>query len=716
MTADQAIPWTTRIDLQAVEIDCRKAFRFSVKDPVKNEYYYFSQVEYFLLTKLRTRQTFSSLIEFSAKEHGRRIGVRDIQKYLKQLARDNLIVPNVFGDAERLFGQQKSERRALWQQQLVGLLSIRMGGFYPGAFLKLLAPLGWLCFSPISLTLFGIAVLVTLVFAGLSVESLGPLVPSLAELTTPRMLAAVLIAFCLSKILHELGHALACQYAGRECSEMGLLLLVGLPCVYCDVSDMWTERRLGKRLLVTLAGVWVELGIALICFWVWYTTVPGGLHTFCYSLMLITSVNTFLLNGNPLMRYDGYYAMSDLVGIPNLGTVAKQHFRERLSRFFWIRESVIDRTPMRGLLLYEVCAKAYRLFILCAIGAGVWKYFDYHQLTSLGTFLAGMILAAACVPMLLTSIQTLRTIPKRVAGDWREFRWFNALLAAATVLSVAFLVWGVEFSHRVWGTVELQLADAEQVFAPSDGKFIPNVRDGQRVMANHLIATIDNPELELEQLTLSTQLAETQLNLKLIRLKSDAVSLAGDTEFWTLREATLSLQLKENETKRDALKILAAKAGQFVGFDYPSEVVDPPVLVQKQGSLFDPENGSIQVNRGDPIGYVGNPERMRGILRVDQKDIELIEIGQEVRIAIPFESNSHSAKVVEIALEQDESNGQPSNQTSSSMPQQVTYQVLVDLEAISNLRVGSSHAAVVLCHKTNVFSFVGRWLRNSFWF
>jgi hypothetical protein len=65
--------------------------------------------------------------------------------------------------------------------------------------------------------------------------------------------------------------------------------------------------------------------------------------------------------------------------------------------------------------------------------------------------------------MLLTSIQTLRTIPKRVAGDWREFRWFNALLAAATVLSVAFLVWGVEFSHRVWGTVELQLADAEQV-------------------------------------------------------------------------------------------------------------------------------------------------------------------------------------------------------------------------------------------------------------
>lgn len=716
MTADQAIPWTTRGDLQSVEIDSGSAGKFSVKDPVKNEYYSFNPVEFFLLSKLRTPQSFSSLIEYSAVELGRRIGIREIQNYLKQLARDNLIVPNVFGDAVRLFEQRKKERRAHWQQQLLGLLSIRVGGFYPGELLKLLSPIGWLCFNPVSLILFGIAVLVTLAFVGLSVETLGPLVPSFGDLTTPGMLAAVLIAFCLSKVLHELGHALACQYVRHECSEMGLLLLVGLPCMYCDVSDMWTQRRRSKRLLVTLAGVWVELGIAVICFWLWYATVPGGLHNFCYSLMLITSVNTFLLNGNPLMRYDGYYAMSDLVGVPNLGSVAKKHFRDRLSRFFWFRESVVEHVPMKGLLLYEVCARAYRVFILVAICIGIWKFFDYYQLSSLGTNFVGMIIVLAIVPALLASVQSLKSFPQWMGNGWAAFRWLNALLVVAAVLAAGYLSCGVEFSHRVWGTVELQLAQPEHLFAPSNGRFIANVQDGQLVTANQLIATIESPELELQQLTLTSQLEETQLNLKLIRLKADAVSLAGEAEFWTVREATLSRQLDENATKRDALKIHASQAGRFVGFEYQTEFDDPNAMIQKTGLLFDSENQLIQINRGDPIGYVGNPQRMRGVLRVDQKDIELVEIGQDVKIAVPFESNSTLAKVVEITLEQDETTTQLPNQTADAKSKKVTYQVVVEMESASSLRVGSSHVAVVLCHKTNVVNFVGRWLRNSFWF
>ena len=710
MNSDQAIPWKTRSDLLSIEHDAGAIGAYTVKDPVKDEFYYFNQFEYFFLNKLRQPQTFPSLIQAAAVELGRKFRVGEIQNYLNHLARDNLIVPHQMGDGDRLYRQRKIEQSGHWKQQLLGFLSIKMPGFHPGGILPFLRPLGLLIFNPLSLAVFMAALLATVLFAVFSFPTLASRAPGFADLLTPEHVTTVLIGFVLAKLLHELGHAVACQYTGHECSEMGVLFLVFMPCLYCDVSDLWTEKKKWKRILVSLAGVYVELGIALVCFWVWMLTVPGPLHYFCYSLMLITSINTLFINGNPLMRYDGYYALADLTGIHNLGTVARQYFVGKIRHLFLRQPPELEAVSYpRFLLAYATCSMIYRWFILFAIAIGIWKFFDLQQLRAFANAMLVLIAAVAFVPILMNLTNGVRAIGRF------GLRWLNSLVCLALVIGVVYFMLGFEFSHRIWGQAEIQLAEPNYLFAPSDGRFLTEVKDGQVVSAGDPIATIENSQLELEHLALTSQLRETGLNLKFIQLAGNSHFLAGQTEHWKKREATLQRQLLENQRQRTELVIRSHTAGQIVAVHVPNQIPDLDSLKSRSSSLFDEQNQNSQVKRGAPICYIGQTDRLRALIAVDQKDVELIEIDQPVKIAVPFRSESIVGTVVDIALE-NQADKSPPSPVAASPEKQVAYRVEVELAADPSLRVGSRHNAVILCHKTNTAKFIGRWLRNSFWF
>ena len=705
----QTIPWKTRSDLQSVEHVAWTATAYTVKDPVKDEYFSFSQVEFFFLKHLRCQHTFQSLIQAAASELGRTLGIGEIQAYLRHLAQDNLIVPQMLGDGDRLFRQRSREQSGHWKQQILGLLSIKLSGFHPGALLPPLKPLGWLLFNPISLTLFGIAVLATVLFAAFSFSTLVGLAPSFSELATPVHVGAILVGFVIAKIIHELGHALACQYAKRECSEMGILLLVFLPVLYCDVSDMWTEKSRWKRILVSLAGVFVELGIAVVCFWIWFLTVPGSLHNFCYSMMMITSINTLFINGNPLMRYDGYYALSDLSRIPNLSSVSKGFLSSKLNCFFLKHVPIYRKTRLSSFLLtYGIGAVIYRWLILVAIAFGIWTFFDYHQLRSIGASVVVLILTISIVPMLIGARRSFTNI--RNSG----IRWANSLVCFGLLAGLVYATLGLEFSHRIWGQAEVQLNEPNYVFAPADGRFVSKRVDGELVAAGDLIGSIESPELKMDQVILKSQLKDATMNLEFIQLKSDAHRLAGKIEFWKKRESTLRRQLDENELKLKELNIQSPCDGQVIAFQNLEKPETEGVLPKRSGSVFDMENQGCQLNRGDPICYVGQPKRSRGFISVDEKDIELVATDQQVKVAVPFRDEPIIGSVVDISIENSED--ETHKTTPSSDKQRVTYRVEIEFDTDPSVRVGSIHQAVIICQPTKMVSFVGRWLRNSFWF
>ncbi len=114
----------------------------------------------------------------------------------------------------------------------------------------------------------------------------------------------------VTKVIHEFGHGLTCKHFGGECHEMGVMLLVLTPCLYCNVSDSWMLPNKWHRAVIGAAGMYVELVIASICTFVWWFSEPGLLNQLCLSTMFVCSVSTVMFNANPLLRYDGYYILS----------------------------------------------------------------------------------------------------------------------------------------------------------------------------------------------------------------------------------------------------------------------------------------------------------------------------------------------------------------------------------------------------------------------
>ena len=139
------------------------------------------------------------------------------------------------------------------------------------------------------------------------------------------LLMAGLLVF--TKSIHELGHGLMCKHFGGECHQIGFMLMVLTPAMYCDTSDSWTLRNRWHRMAIGAAGMYVEVFVAAICTFIWWFTHPGWIHYMALNIVFLSSVTTIVFNANPLLRYDGYYILSDFLEVPT------SHAR-RISRSF----------------------------------------------------------------------------------------------------------------------------------------------------------------------------------------------------------------------------------------------------------------------------------------------------------------------------------------------------------------------------------------------
>ncbi len=152
-----------------------------------------------------------------------------------------------------------------------------------------------------------------------------------------------MLALAVVKVLHELGHALTCKHFGGDCHEIGVLLLFFTPCLYCNVSDAWLFPGKWPRIAVSAAGIAVEVFLAAIATFLWWFSIPGVFNTLCLNIMIVCSLNTLLINGNPLLRYDGYYVLADLLDVPNLGQQSRWLLGRLLAGFFLGSDPPPDR-------------------------------------------------------------------------------------------------------------------------------------------------------------------------------------------------------------------------------------------------------------------------------------------------------------------------------------------------------------------------------------
>ncbi len=208
------------------------------------------------------------------------------------------------------------------------------------------------------------------------------------KVLTSSNLLLLWLSFPVVKLLHELGHAFAVKVRGGEVHEMGVMLLALVPVPYVDASaaNGFAARR--DRVLVGTAGVMVDLAVAALALQVWLLAAPGGLlHALCYNLMLITFLSALFFNANPLMRFDGYYVLSDVLGIPNLAGRAGRYLLYLLQRYAFglstLRSPAHSSQEARWFAAYGIGAFVYRLFVLALI---LWFVSDKYLL--LGVIIA----------------------------------------------------------------------------------------------------------------------------------------------------------------------------------------------------------------------------------------------------------------------------------------------------------------------------------------
>ncbi|NML48047.1 hypothetical protein HHL11_30140 [Ramlibacter sp. G-1-2-2] len=544
-------------------------------------------------------------------------GQEDVIRLLSQLHAADLLYCEVTPDSAELFqrfGQVSRQRKsAQWKNPF----SIRLPLWDPDRFLERTLPY----VRP----LFGVPGAIAFCLLGLIALSL--VVVHLPELTRnldDRVLSAhnlllLWICFPVVKCLHELGHAYAVKAGGGEVHEMGVLLLVFTPVPYVDASAANGFRSKWRRTLVGSAGMMVELYLSGIAMLVWAAAEPGLLRAVAFNVMLIAGVSTVVFNVNPLLRFDGYYILADLIEMPNLaqrGTLYWRHLAEKyLFRMRDAEPPPLTAGERRWLLAYTPLAFAYRVTVLVAIVtyvAGAWFF--------IGVILALWGAASMLLLPVFKAVGWLSALP-RAQGQRRRAATAMAVLA----LGVVVIVLAVPMPLRTRTEGVVWLPDEAQVRAGASG-FVRKVMlaPGARLVPGTALVQTEDPALAQQIVLSQAKLEEYQARLD-SQLFDDRVQ-AEITRQDIARESAALARLQERNAQ---LVVRSAATGRFV-IDRPEDL--PGRFLRK----------------GELIGYVAQDARTLVRAVVSQDDIALVRAGvvrAEVRLADHLEQ-VHPARVV----------------------------------------------------------------------
>ena len=356
-----------------------------VQDPVNNSFFRLHAAAQRFVGLLDGRRTAAEAWRICTGQLGdEALTQNEAIQVLGQLYAANLLQADLPPDAEGLFQRYRKRRRRQARSRLGNFLFLRIPLFDPDGLLDALVGVVGLAFTPVGFLLWAALVATGAYFALGSWRELGAEAEAL--LGAPhllRRLPAMYAVFVLAKVCHELGHALACKKFGRqahsggEVHTIGIMLLVLAPVPYVDASSAWALRRKLHRVIVGAAGMMTELALAAVAAIVWVATSDAagpwgrGVHFAAYNGMFIASVATLLFNANPLLRFDGYYILSDVLEIPNLSSRSMLYLRYLVKRLAWGVRGAMDPAQSAGeavwLGVYGVAAMLFRVFICVKI-------------------------------------------------------------------------------------------------------------------------------------------------------------------------------------------------------------------------------------------------------------------------------------------------------------------------------------------------------------
>ncbi|EAQ81969.1 HlyD family efflux transporter periplasmic adaptor subunit [Blastopirellula marina] len=717
-----------RPDLKIVRQQGTLEPRYVVKDPVALRYFYFGEHEMFIMRRLNGQMSVAE-IQTAYQEEYAPLKIRPIEitSFCHSLHSRGLAIGGVTGESQQLLQRADQQRLWRWSTTPLSILSIRLPGVDLDQTLTAVAPyFAWL-FQRTTVALVLSFASVLMLLGLLHAEEIFDRMPSAQSLLQGENLLWMTLALALVKILHELGHGLACKHFGGECHQIGVMLLAFVPCLYCDVSDAWLLPERKKRMFVSAAGMYVELIIASLCAVLWYFSEPGIVQSICLSVMLIAGVSTVLVNGNPLMRYDGYYLFADWVDVPNLSQQASEALQRPLAHFFTRRATSdirLDASPA-FLRTYAVLALAYRTMVIGVLLWFVYKMLKANDMAPLGDAVVMLVLAGL---LLQPAIGLARWWKRPMA--MRELRGKRF---AAAVVVVGLLLLGmlqIRWAARVQAPILAQLADSQTIYVPVEGRIESTVAAGERVVAGAALAKLLNEEIELRRVELTGDLDEQRQHVENLRrqLNNDPTAAA---QIPAAAAVLTDLERQLEVVNRDVERLTIRAPSDGIVFPPPLRVEQPSSdrqLPSWSGTPLDLTNRGALLRRGEPLAIVAATNRIEAQLLVHQRDVDLIAAGDAVELLFDGLSGStirgriveisraellaaprNLAQGAEVAIQQGES--------GELALVERTYQATVELDSLpATLLPGTRGKAIVLGRSLSVGERISRWISGNFRF
>jgi putative peptide zinc metalloprotease protein len=632
--------WRLRSDLQFVWVREPKDARgyWVVKDPLTNDLFCLSALERLLLDFADGSRSLTEVCRRSYKAlqlRSRHVSFEALLAFYTQARRQGLLVCDQSGPMEsHLRNLTKTGLRWDMMRRLLRVIAFRLPGVHPGRMVDAIVPspnVRWLYWAVASIT---IAIVITALLIVGRFDQFQDQVYSAFSRRDAGWWFMVLLVVAAAKSIHELGHLLACRAVGAESREVGLMLLCGAPCLYCDVSDLWTIPERQRRVLVSSAGVLAELGLASAAAFVWASTHPSRLHDLALIVVVVCSVSTLVVNANPLLRYDGYFVLADYLRIPNLAMRAAEAVRSAARRWIWgpiampasfhpgreihsgwlVAFGITSGIYRVGLLL-TICVFAYRSALPWGLG---WLI----SVFTLGLAIALIIHWANSVLTWKPSLSADRNESSR-----RSLRRFRAAAVVTAFLALLATCLLVPLPRRFDLPAMVVMAEERAVHTTVDGTLLELQASGTRLDPGSTLVVLQNPNLEDNLRRAEAEVSRWKAIIEAWQRRRGAEANAAEGLELAKKQFVVAKQTFQSEAQRfQRLTIHNRRKAVFVR--HPSVFAAPP----GDPSLMHQEAAGQFIPAGRCIGWLGSEDQRSLQAFASERQAQLISPGHSVRL------------------------------------------------------------------------------------
>ncbi len=519
-----------------------------LQDSASGQHYYFTEVARRLMDLLDGCRTLrQACIALEAGGHAPEMD--EVTGLIQRLQAADLLHLDTPSDPAGLYKRWQQRRDKMRHTAWLRPLALRLPLADPSHLLDATLPLVRPLFGPVPfifwVVMVGLAMLLGLQYST-ELAAHGS-----SRFLDPANLLLLWLVYPLVKGLHELGHAFAIRVWGGSVRELGLMLLVFVPVPYVDGSAATAFVDKHRRILVGAAGIMMELLLAALALFLWLAVQPGWLRDLAFDVLVIGGVSTLLFNGNPLLRFDGYYLLADAIEIPNLASRAQQYYGYLARRYLLGMSAAVSPIIASGerawFLLYGATAAGYRVFISLAIALYVaGKFFIIGMLLAGWTMLSQLLLPALRLMRYLVFDPALRGHRTRALG-----------VGLGIVLTVLFVVLAVPLPSNTVVEGVLWVPERTLIRAAGSGEVVEVLKgNGDAVRSGDTLVKLRNVELEMRRRLLDARAQELLARL-------EKASLHDRVEAGILREQLdeVTVEGRELQRKLDNLSVVSPNQG-----------------------------------------------------------------------------------------------------------------------------------------------------------